>query len=58
MYTLFDLTLQFCCYTADEEIFISLGESEELNRIIHAWIGFNYSLTQAQKTFYNNDKSG
>ena len=30
----------------DEEIFIQL---DELDKITHAWIGFNYSLTQAQK---------
>ena len=27
-----------------------LGELDELDRITHAWIGINYSLTQAQKT--------
>ena len=32
----------------NEEIFIQL---DELDRITHAWIGFNYSITQTQKTF-------
>ena len=36
----------------NEEIFVQLDELDEFDRIIHAWIGFNYSLTQAQKTFY------
>ena len=35
----------------NEEIFVQLDELDELDRITHAWIGFNYSLTQAQKTF-------
>ena len=26
-------------------------ELDELNSITHAWIKFNYGLTQAQKTF-------
>ena len=30
---------------------ILIDESEELDRITHAWISFNYSLEQAQKTF-------
>ena len=34
----------------NEEIFVQLDELDELDRITHAWIGFNYSLTQAQKT--------
>ena len=35
----------------NEETFVQLDELDELDRITHAWIGFNYSLTQAQKTF-------
>ena len=30
-----------------EEIFVHLDKLDELNRITYAWIGFNYSLTQA-----------
>ena len=33
----------------NEEIFVQLDESDELDRIIQAWIGLNYSLRQAQK---------
>ena len=35
----------------NEEIFVQLDEFDELDRITQASIGFNYSLTQAQKTF-------
>ena len=35
----------------NEEIFVQLDELDELNSIIHAWIEFNYSLTQARKTY-------
>ena len=35
----------------NEETFVQLDELDELDRITHAWIGFNYSLTQVQKTF-------
>ena len=31
------------------EIFVQLDELDELDRIVYAWIGFNHSLTQAQK---------
>ena len=34
----------------NEEIFVQLDELDELDRITHAWIGFNYSFTEAQKT--------
>ena len=33
----------------NEEIFVQLDELDELDRITQIWIGFNYSLTQAQK---------
>ena len=35
----------------NEEIFVQLDDLDELDRIIHAWIGFDYHFTQAQKTF-------
>ena len=35
----------------NEVILVQLDELEELDRITHAWIGFNYSLKQGQKTF-------
>ena len=35
----------------NEENFIQLDELDESDRISHAWIWFEYSLTQAQKTF-------
>ena len=35
----------------NEEIFIWLDELDELDKLTHAWIRFNYSLTQAQNTF-------
>ena len=35
----------------NEEIFVQLDKLDELDRIPQAWIGFSYSLTQAQKTF-------
>ena len=35
----------------NEDIFVQLDKLVELDKITHAWIGFNYSLTQAQKTF-------
>ena len=34
----------------NEVIFVQLDELNELDKITHALIGFNYSLTQAQKT--------
>ena len=34
----------------NQDIFVQLDELDELDKITHAWIGFNYSLTQAQKT--------
>ena len=37
-----------------EDNFVQLDELDELDRITHAWIGFNCSLTQAQKTFWCN----
>ena len=45
------LLLQFqSSFFQNEEIFVKLDELDELDRINHAWIGVNYSLTQAQKT--------
>ena len=38
----------------NEDIFVQLDELDELDKITHAWIGFNYSLTQAQKAFLCN----
>ena len=38
----------------NEEIFVELDELDELDRITHAWIEFNYSLTQAQNTVWYN----
>ena len=38
----------------NEDIFVQWDELDELNTIIHAWIGFSYSLTQVQKTFQWN----
>ena len=35
----------------NEDIFVQLDELYEIDNITHAWIWFNYSLTQAQKTF-------
>ena len=35
----------------NEVILVQLDELDKLDRITHAWIGFNYSLTQAQKAF-------
>ena len=35
----------------NEKIFVQLDELDKLDRITQAWIGFNYSLTQTQKTF-------
>ena len=35
----------------NEEILVQLDELDKLDRITHTWIGFNYSLKQAQKTF-------
>ena len=34
----------------NKEIFVQLDKLDKFNRITHAWIGFNYSLKQAQKT--------
>ena len=40
----------------NEEIMDQLDDLDELDRrITHVWIGFNYSLTQAEKRFQNND---
>ena len=38
----------------NEEIFVQLEELEEFYKITHALIGFNYSLTEARKTFWCN----
>ena len=38
-------------FSQNEEIFVQLDELDDLDRITHEWIGFNYSLIQAQKTF-------
>ena len=35
----------------NEDIFVQLDELDELERITQAWIGLNYTLTQARKTF-------
>ena len=35
----------------NDEIFVQVDELDKLDRITHAWKGFIYSLTQAQKTF-------
>ena len=35
----------------NEEIFVQLDKLDELDRITHARITFNYNLTQARKTF-------
>ena len=43
--------LQLIQFFQNEEIFVQLDELDELDRITHAWIGFNYSLIQAEKTF-------
>ena len=32
-------------------IFVQLDKLGKLDRATHAWIGFNYSLKEAQKTF-------
>ena len=32
-------------------LFVQLDELDELERFTHAWIIFNYNLTQAQKIF-------
>ena len=34
-----------------KRFFFQLDEFDELDRITHAGKGFNYNLTQAQKTF-------
>ena len=51
----FYTNLTFACNTetlrslySHEQIFV---EFDELDRITQAWIWFNYSFTQAQKTF-------
>ena len=41
----------FLFFFQNEEIFVKLDELNELDWITHAWIGFNFSLTQAKKTF-------
>ena len=33
------------------EIFVQLDELDEVDRITHEWIEFNYIVTQTQKTF-------
>ena len=38
----------------NEEIIVQLDELDKLDRITHVWIGFNYSLTQAEKTSWCN----
>ena len=35
----------------NEDIVVQWDELDELDKITHAWIGFNYSLSQEQKTF-------
>ena len=35
----------------NDEFLDQLDELDKLDRITHVWIGFVYSLTQAQKTF-------
>ena len=46
--------IQFIIFFQNGEIFVQLDELDKLDKITHARIGFNYSLTQAQKTFYCN----
>ena len=43
--------LQSSFFFQNEDIFVQLDELYEIDNITHEWIGFNYSLTQAQKTF-------
>ena len=38
-------------FIQNEEIFVQLDEFGEFNIITYAWIVFNYSFTQAQKSF-------
>ena len=45
------LTQSSSSFLQNEEILVQLDELDELDRITHTCIGFNYSLTQAQKTF-------
>ena len=49
------MTISFCltinAFFQNEEIFVQLDELDKLDRITRSRIGFNYSLTQAQKTF-------
>ena len=45
--TYFEIILVF----QNEVIFVQLDELDKLDRITHAWMAFNYILTQAQKTF-------
>ena len=35
--------LHILVFFQNEEIFVKLDELDELERITHAWIGFNYS---------------
>ena len=42
--------LNLVCFY-NEHIFVQLDELDELDKVTHAWIGFNFSLTQAQKPF-------
>ena len=49
--TVLNINILVCFFLQNEQIFIQLDELDELNTITHAWIGFKYSLTQAQKTF-------
>ena len=48
---IFEQTTPLIKFFFNEEIFVQLDELDELDRITHVWIGLNYSLTQAQKTF-------
>ena len=38
----------------NEEIFVQLDELDELDRITHAWIWLNFSLTQAQTRMHSS----
>ena len=41
-------------FLQDVDIFNNLDEFGKLDRTTHAWIRFNFSLTQTQKTFYSS----
>ena len=43
--------ISYSSFFQNEVIFIQLDELDELDSVTHEWIGFSYSLTQAQKTF-------